>query len=183
MKRSIVYLVNVLKRQLLAFPNLVNKLERKDLDFITHYTLWLQKAEEILTSYNIRNVSEIAGIRSKIIASRFNDDKRLPTKKLQLKIAADSLFEAQSILLNVVTPYEIKIEESKDLIRQLLLIVGQANIIKYNEKAPLDHLITEIWQFILGNEQLKPGAIKLRTTLPTSDIQLLIAEEINIEDF
>lgn len=183
MKKSIVHLVNVLKGQLLEFPILVTKLEKKEVDFVYQYHLWLKKAEEILSSYNIRNVSELAGIRSKIIASRYNEHKKIPTKRLQLKIAADSLFEAQNILLTVLTPYETKIEESKELIRQLLLIVSQANIIKYNKKFPLENLIAEIWQFIITNEQLKPGAVKLRTTLQLTDIQLIIAEEINIEDF
>jgi len=183
MKKSIVHLVNVLKEKLIEFPNLVNKMEKKDLDFINHYYLWLHNSEEILSSYSISNVSELAGIRSKVIATRFNEYKKLPTKKLQLKVAADSLFDAQNILLNVITPYELKIEESKELIRQLLLIVSQANIIKYNKKIPLQNFISEIWQFILSNEQLKPGAVKLRTILQLTDIQLLIAEEINIEDF
>jgi hypothetical protein len=183
MKKSIVNLVNVLKEKLLEFPILVNKIEKKDLDFLNQYNIWLQKSEEILSSYNIRNVSELAGIRSKIIATKFNADKKIPTKKLQLKVAADSLFDAQNVLLNVIAPYEIKIEESKELIRQLLLIVSQANVIKYNKNAPLENLISEIWQFIISNEQLKPGAVKLRTTLQLTDIQLLIAEEINIEDF
>jgi hypothetical protein len=183
MKKSVLHLVNALKDRLLEFPSLVNKLERKELDFVNQFTLWLRKCEEILGSHHISNVSELSGIRSKIIASRYAEGPNGSGKKLQLKAAADNLFDAQQIVLHVLTPYEVKVEESKELIRQLLLIVSQANVIKFDKKQPLDMLIQEVWQFIVSNEQLKAGAVKLRTTIPMNDITLLIAEEIDLEDF
>lgn len=183
MKKSIVHLVNVLKEKLFEFPKIVNKLENKDLDFIPVFNQWLQKSEEILATYNISTISEISGIRSKIIAVRYAETKNASNKKLQLKVAADSLFDAQHILLNILIPYETKVEDSKELIRQLLQIVSQAKIIKFNKKESLQYLIDEIWQFIISNDQLRPGAVKLKSTLPIEDIHILIAEEINLEDF
>lgn len=183
MKKSTVHLVNALKAKLLEFPKLVNKLENKDLDFIHQYTLWLRNCEEVLATYHISNVSELSGIRSKIIATKYADSPSSSSKKLLLKAAADTLFDAQQIVLNVLTPYEAKIEESKELIRQLLVIVGQTKAIQFDKKQPLDHLIHNVWNFILSNDQLKAGAVKLRTTIPMTDITLLIAEEIDLEDF
>lgn len=183
MNKSKVQLVYALKEKLLEFPKIVNKLEKKDIHFTDQLILWIQKSEEILTTYNISAVSELSGLRSKIIATRYSDQKSLSIKKLQLKVAAELLFDTQHIILNVLMPFESKIEECKELIRQLLLIVSQAKVIKYNNKLPLDSLIQEVWAFIISNEQLKLGAIKLRTSIQMIDIQLLIAEEINLEDF
>jgi hypothetical protein len=183
MKKSKVQLVNALKEKLLEFPGIVKKLERKDVDFVNQLILWISKSEEILSTYNISNVSELSGLKSKIIATKYSNSKDLSIKKLQLKVAAESLFDIQHIVLKVLTPFEVKVEECRELIRQLLLIVSQAKVIKYNKQIPFDNLINDIWQFIISNEQLKPGAVKLRTSITLTDIQLLIAEEVNLEDF
>lgn len=183
MKKSQVQLVIAVKEKLLEFPSIVNKLERKDLDFVIQFTLWIKKLEEILTTYNISDVSELSGIRSKIIAARYSDNKNTTFKKLQLKVAAESLFDAQHIVLKVLAPFELKVEECRELIRQLLLIVSQAQVIVYNKEVPFENLINDLWQFIISNNQLKPGALKLRTSITMTDIQLIIAEELNLEDF
>lgn len=183
MKKSKVQLVKALKEKLLEFPSIVNKLERKDIDFINQLILWIRKSEEIFTTYNISDVSELSGIRSKIIATRYSDNKNITIKKLQLKVAAESLFDTQHIVLKVLIPFESKVEECRELIRQLLLIVSQAQVIKYNKEVPFENLINDLWQFIISNDQLNPGAVKLRTSITMTDIQLIIAEEVNLEDF
>ena len=183
MKKSTVNLVTALKGKLLEFPSIVNSLERKEISFITQLLIWINKSEEILTTYNISEVAQLAGLRSKIIAPKYSDDKRISFKKLQLKIAAESLFDIQNVVLKVLNPLELKVEESRELTRQLLLIVSQTQAIKYNHNLPFDNLINDIWKFIISNEQLKAGAIKLKTSLTMTDIQLLIASEIDLEDF
>ncbi len=183
MKKSTVNLVTALKAKLLEFPTLVNSLEKKELNFMSQLFLWINQSEEILSTYNISEVSALAGLRSKIIATKFADTKSTSIKKQQLKIAAESLFEIQNIVLNVLTPKELKVEECRELIIQLLNIVSQTKAIKYDSNLPFDHLIDDIWQFIVTNDQLKAGAIKLKTSLTMTDIHLLIAEELNLNDF
>lgn len=183
MKKSIIQLVNALKAKLLEFPSIVTKLERKEIDFLKTLQQWIIKSEEILSSYNLSSVSELAGIRSKIIAARFSDNKGSSEKKIQLKIASESLFDVQKVVLDTLKPFELKVEECRELVRQLLIIIAQTQSIKYNKDLPFEVLINDIWHFILSSEQLKAGAIKLKTSLTLADIQILIAEEINIEDF
>lgn len=183
MKKSTIQLVNALKEKLLEFPGIVTKLDRKEIDFLSILLSWINKSEEILLSYNLSNVSELAGTRSKIIATKFSDNKGSSNKKLQLKIAAECLFDIQKIVLETLRPFELKVEESRALVRQLLLIVAQTDSIKYNHDLPFEVLINDIWQFIISNEQLKAGAVKLKTSLSFADIQLLFSEEINLEDF
>lgn len=183
MKKSTVNLVTALKAKLLEFPGIVNSLEKKELNFINQLLLWISQSETVFATYNISEISELAGLRSKIIAPKYSDTKSISIKKLQLKIAAESLFDIQHIVLKVLNPLETKVEECRELIRQLLLIVSQTEVIKYNKDVPFEHLIHDLWQFIISNDQLKPGAVKLKTSLTLTDIQLLIAEEINLEDF
>jgi len=183
MKKSTLNLVTALKGKLLEFPVIVSSLEKKEVSFINQLLLWINKSEEIFTTYNISEVSELAGLRSKIIAAKYSDNKSNPIKKQQLKIAAESLYDIQHVVLKVLNPIETKVEECRELIRQLLLIVSQTQVIKYNQDLPFDSLINDIWQFIVSNEQLKAGAIKLKITLTLTDIHLIIAEELNLEDF
>jgi hypothetical protein len=61
--------------------------------------------------------------------------------------------------------------------------LGQSKVIKYDSEIPFDFMLNEIWQFIISNDQLKAGAIKLKTSLTMEDINILIAEEIDLEDF
>lgn len=183
MKKSTVNLVKALKAKLSEFPKLVTSLEKKEIDFMHQLFSWMGQTEEIFATYQISEVSELAGIRSKILAPKFTDERSMSIKKLQLKVAAESLFDIQHVVLKVLSPHETKVEECRELIRQLLLIVSQTKAIQYNIEAPFEDLIQAIWQFINANEQLKPGALKLKTSLIMTDIQLLIAEEINLEDF
>lgn len=53
----------------------------------------------------------------------------------------------------------------------------------YNHDLPFENLVQDVWFFIISNDQLKPGAIKLKTHLNLTDIYRLIAEEINPDDF
>lgn len=183
MKKSTLNIVTELRKKLLEFPAIVNDLERKDPSFLENLFKWMKKSEEIFITYNISEVSELSGLRSKIISPRFSDNKSISVRKTQLKIAAEVLYDLQKTVLKVLNPLEIKIEESRILIRQLLLIVSQTHEIKYNSALPFDDFVNNIWQFITSNEQLKAGAIKLKISLIMSDIQMLIAEEINLEDF
>jgi hypothetical protein len=183
MKKSILNLTVILKGKLIEFPNIVNSLENKDAFFLSQLFLWIKKIEDVLTTHNISDVSELAGLRSKILTPQYSDEKRISLKKAQLKIASECLYDIQHIVLKISTPFELKIEESRELIRQLLHILSQTQQVKYNPELPFDNLINEIWQFISSNEQLRAGAIKLKTLLPINDIFMLIAEEINIEEF
>lgn len=183
MKKSTVTLVTALKAKLLEFPGIINSLEKKEIDFMNQLFLWISQTEEILATYNVSEVSELAGLRSKIIAPKYSDNRSVSIKKLQLKIAAESLFDIQHIVLKALNPLELKVEECRELIRQLLIIVSQTKVVKYNKDLPFESLINDVWQFIVSNEQLKAGAVKLKTSLITTDIQLIIADEINLQDF
>ena len=93
MKKSTINLVTILKGKLMEFPALVNSLEKKDISFMQKLFLWITKSEEILTTYNISEVAALAGIRSKIIAAKYADDRGSSIKKLQLKIYLEVLYQ------------------------------------------------------------------------------------------
>lgn len=183
MKGSTLSLVSDLKSKLLEFPVLVSSLENKDIYFMDKLVVWIKNSEELLTRYAISEVSELSGLRSKLISSRFSDIKSTSVKKTQLKVAAELLYDLQHTLLNVLKPIELKTEECRELTRQLLQIVSQTKVLHYAPDLPFENLVQDVWSFILSNDQLKPGAVKLKTHLVLTDIYRLIAEELNPDDF
>jgi hypothetical protein len=183
MKRSIVKLVTDLNHQLLAFPELVNKLKRKDHSFLDNLFAWIAQSEEILVSNSISQVSELSGLKSRILAGKYARDNNRLSKKEQLKVASECLYDIQHLVLHVLEPFEIKINESRELIRQMLLIISQVDKIKYKKNTPFEDFIHTLWRTMNSNEQLKGGCVKLKTVLSESDIFILIADEIHLEDF
>jgi hypothetical protein len=143
----------------------------------------MRRTEEHLLAYQSRQAAEIAGIRSRILAGRHDEVHGIAKRKLQWKAAAESLFALQAVLQEVCVPLEKQLDEARELIRQLLLIVAQTGAFIYDPKRDFDDFLQEIWKFISGNEQLRAGAVKLKTVLSADDIRLLMAEEINLEEF
>ncbi|HEX8549753.1 MAG TPA: hypothetical protein VF691_22525 [Cytophagaceae bacterium] len=183
MRKSKLNLVNELRERLTEFPQIVNQLETKDPLFKEKLLSWIKKCEELLTTHNVAEVSELAGLRSKIIGHGVTGGRGTASRKESLRIAAEVLYDVQKTTLKVYQPINKKIEELRELTAQLLLLVSATGEVRNNVTKPFDLLIDEIWRFILRNEQLKAGAIKLKTVLSPTDIQLLLAQEINLEDF
>lgn len=167
---------------LLEFPGLVDALERKDVSFIEKLLRWIKKGEDIFSSHNLSQTSELAGLRSKILSPKFSDDKVRPSRKVQLSIASELLYDIQHVVLKQIVPHEANVQECRELIRQLLLIVAQSKAIQYDPDTPFEMFVNNVWQFINSNDQLRPGLIKLRSSLSNDDIRILIAEEIELEE-
>lgn len=183
MKRSIVHLARMLKAKQLEFPALVSSLERKEFSFMQDLVSWIKHTEQILADNNNSGAAELSGLRSRILAPRFSDERRASTKKLQLKIAAEVLYDVQHAVALELGPIEARVEEARVLVRQLLAIVAQSGAVVFDAAKPFEMFIDEIWRFVGANDQLKAGAIKLRSSLPSADIPILIADEVNTEDF
>lgn len=183
MKKSQFILVKRLKEKLHEFPNIVSSLETKDPYFIEQMFAWLKSVEEIFSTNNISEVSEIAGFRSKILNAKFGDDRGANSKKNQIKTAAASLYDIQNTVLNVLLPYEQKMNECTEIIMQLLAIAVQTEALKYRKEMDFESFVQQVWQYILSDNNLKPGAIRMKSMLSEMDINMLIAHEIDLENF
>ncbi|REC48845.1 hypothetical protein [Chryseobacterium pennipullorum] len=183
MKKSQFILVSHLKEQLLGFPAIVSSLEKKDPFFIEKMISWLKAVEDILSTHSISEVSEIAGFRSKILAGKISDDRGIHTKKNQLKITAALLYEAQNCVLNVLLPHENKMNECREITKQLLALTAQSKTQVYHADIKFEDFVQKIWWYILSDNDLRIGGIKLKSMLSEMDIIMLIADEIDIQDF
>ncbi|MCJ7934196.1 MAG: hypothetical protein MUW56_11310 [Chryseobacterium sp.] len=183
MKKSQFILVSQLKEQLLEFPGIVTSLEKKDPFFIEKMVSWLKTVEDILSTHTISEVSEIAGFRSKILAGKISDERGFNTKKNQLKITANLLYDAQNCVLNVLLPHEGKMNECREITKQILALTAQTKALHYTPEIKFEDFIQKVWWYILSDQDLKIGGVKLKSMLSEMDIIMLIADEIDIRDF
>lgn len=183
MKKSQFILVSQLKDQLLEFPAIVSSLEKKDPFFVEKMLSWLESVENILSTNTISEVSEIAGFRSKILAGKISDERSFNAKKNQLKVTANLLHNAQNCVLNVLLPHETKMNECRDITKQILALAAQTTSPLYTSEITFEDFVQKVWSHILSDNDLKLGGIKLKSMLSEMDIIMLIADEIDINDF
>lgn len=182
MRTSSVVIIESLKTKLLEFPSLVNSLQNKDSSFLPNLERWMLEVELVMKNNNISEVSEIAGFRSKILVPLFAESQTRSSRKRQVHIASDNLYEIQKTVLSVLKPYEIKVDEAKDIILQLLIVLSQSDSVKY-DGIDFQGFLNQIWTVFATHEQLKPSTAKILSLIPQVDALRIIAEEINLEDF
>ena len=183
MQASSLSIIESLKSKLLTFPALVDSLKNKDYNFLALLESWMKETETILKNNNISECSHIAGLRSKIIAPIFDESRGRSTKKRQLHVAADLMYELQSTVLSVIKPYEQKINEVRDLLKHLLSVLKQSGAIKYTDETDFQDFINKIWKLFSTHEQLKPSTVKILTLISQVDALRIIAEEINLKEW
>lgn len=183
MKKSQFILITQLKEKLLQFPSIVSKLEKKDPFFVETVLEWLKASEDIFSTYNISAVSELAGFRSKILATRLSDERGTNIRKNQTKVAASILYDVQSTVLTILMPFEKKMDECRELVKQLLALLLQKGTEPYNPENSFEFFVRRIWQIMLLDNELKMGAIKLKSILSETDIIMLMSDEIDVEEF
>jgi hypothetical protein len=183
MQVSSLTIIELLSNKLLEFPGLVDSLRNKDSNFLELLEKWMKEVETILKNNRIAECAVIAGYRSKILVPLFAESQKRSTKKQQLQLSSEIMFDLQDTVLSVIKPHEIKVHEAKDILIQLLSIVKQSGALKYTDTTNFQEFIVRIWQFCSTHEQLKPGTIKILTLVSQIDVIRIIAEEINLVEW
>jgi len=183
MQVSRLSIIESLKGQLLLFPDLVNSLKNKDYNFLERLEEWMIETETILKNNNIAQCATIAGIRSKILAPIFDVTKVRSSKKKQVHIAAESMYEIQDIVQTVLKPFEQKVSEAKELLRHLLNIVKQSGAAKYTAETNFQDFINMIWRLFSTHEQLKSSTVSVLSLVSQTDAIRLMADEIEIQEW
>lgn len=183
MKKSSLAVAEVISKQLLFYPGLVDKLGNKDDDFVSSLMNWLKELEILFKDYNISESAEVAGLRSKILAPLFGDSTRRAAKKAQLKIAAEVLYDIQQVAQGILRPHEQKVNEARDILDRLLGVLSQTGAVRYKEGQDFQAFINSIWSVCITHEQLKPGAIKVLTLVTQADVIRIIAEDIVLSEW
>jgi hypothetical protein len=183
MLRSTLHLVRQLSGQLLLVPAIVHGFEKKTPGALAELMRWIDRTEQTMSGHGLVAAADIAGHKARILAPVFDDDRRGALRRRQQSIAIALLHELQQSAQDALRPHAAKVQQARDLCRQLLQIVAQSGAVHYEPANDIATMIEQIWALCISHEQLKPLAAQLRALLPTDDIRLLLAEEIEPLDF
>jgi hypothetical protein len=178
MRKSLLNIYNALSEQSLAVPGLVTQLSKKDSRFFSEFEAWLLKTEDILKKNGLPDCSEIAGLRSKIIESMLSTDVTRSKRKIRWHTSSSIVYDAQRVVLEVISPLREKIEESRVLIRQLLGVAYQTKMI--SKDVPFNDLIKGLWEAFKQNDQLRSYTTRISSSVGHTDALRILAEEIDL---
>ncbi len=183
MQRSILPWVQQTSDLLLQLPAIVSAFERRSPQSLEDFLRWIDRAESQLSANRMVEAAQIAGYKSRILAPAYDESKRATLRKRQTAVAVAALYDIQNTVQGALEPSAAKLRQAREIARLLLQIVAQNNAVEYDAKVGFDTLIAQIWALCLRHEQLKPHAIQMKSLLPSDDIRLLLAAEIDLSDF
>lgn len=183
MLKSTFHLVRQLSDQLLVLPDIVRRFERKSPTVMADLLHWIDRCEERLSSHRMVEAAQVAGFKARILSPAFDDDRRGTLRRRQQAIAIGLLHDLQEAVQQGLRPHAAKMQQARDLARQLLQIVAQSGAVRYDPANDLETLVDQVWSLCTRHDQLKPLAAQLRALLSNDDIRLLLAEEIDPLDF
>ena len=180
-----IKLIDELQVLLEQVPALVNKYESNDSSFPESSKQWLRCGEKLLTTYHKAQVSVLAGLRGFIVAAEsgvyepsFALDPKMRKRKASAATAIFSLNRAQEILQSVLNPVVVEVEEARTLIKQVLVLADQKNILaEYMEAADevTNNLLT-LWYNLSKTEDIRVGLNRILTLVSHAEALKLMEE-------
>lgn len=183
MRKSSLECIGELSVRLDEFTKIVNLLERRDSMFLSEMLGWTKVAEESLRVHGFVEYSRLSAIRGQVISARSLEERRTETRKAQGKVAADLLDEAQTVVFEIVRAEEASVQQGREIVRQLLLIVIQSGAFTFEQGQSFPLFVEQIWQAITSNSQLRAAVASLRMRLGPADIMRVLYEEVDVQDF
>jgi len=180
MRQSKINIVKELNKQLMKIHHLANLVEQKHSEGSTSFRSWLFETEEIMTKHNLPQVSQLATLRAELA-------NYIPKAKHKRKdffnYVARLLSQAQDDVWQTCELFNQKTQQATDLVKQLITLVAQAKVLKFEPHTDFTAFLENIWLFCNRHEQLKSITIQILSLINKSDVLLIMAEEIDLNDF
>ncbi|TCP25025.1 hypothetical protein EV195_10456 [Tenacibaculum skagerrakense] len=180
MRKSTTKIVGDIEIQLSKISNIVNLLEKKSSASTKTLKNWLSETEELLQKLSIPESSMFAVKRGEL-STFIPQDTRNKRKELYY-FSANLLTGAQENIWSVYQKHKEKLDNATQLIHQLLQIIYQSNQFKYDANEDFTLFIHQVWEFCCAHEQLKPLTLQILTLINKTDVLLVLAKEIEIEN-
>ncbi|MEM7187114.1 MAG: hypothetical protein AAF466_10685 [Bacteroidota bacterium] len=182
MRKSVISSNQELSDQLLVLGEVVDLFADKDNDSLNRWDHWLTTTESILKKYNFTEVSEISGLRSQLLIEDTSRPGTRSKRRLVFAKYLKTITPAQTVVLHLQKNLEIKIEKTREIIKQLLIAADQLGYLATNTGPNLNASIDSLLHRLGEHEQLKTLMKNAFSMLGKFDCQRLIAEEITYLD-
>ncbi len=182
MKKSSIYIVNQLKPSLLKLPDLVTAVQNKKFTSVNDLFDWLILLEERLKQLNYTECAEIAGLRAQLAEQKFVlNGKPNERKKRQLQKALAIVYPAQETISSLLKPLEDKIEQARDIVRQMLNVAYSMGIVPEATPQHFTSHIHHVWSILANHDQLKNGINNIKLLVGMTDGLQILAQEIELQ--
>ncbi|CAM1341527.1 hypothetical protein [Tenacibaculum amylolyticum] len=180
MRRSIINLLKQIEDQLSKVSLIADLLEKKSTSSSKVLKDWLLETENILQQNNRPESSLLSAKRGELVA--FYPKSKQNKKKEQLRFTAGVLSGSQNDLWDVYQKLAEVTENAKTLIKQLLGIIYQSKQFKYDAKVDFTMFLQSMWKFCTEHEQLRGVTSQVLSMINTTDVLIILAEEIEVEN-
>ena len=180
MRKSTTKIVGDIEAQLAKISTIVNLLEKKSSTSSKKLKDWLTETEDMLQQLSIPEASMFTVKRGEL-TTFLPKDSRNKRKELYF-FSANILTNAQSDLWDVYKKHTEKLENATQLIHQLLQIIYQTKQFKYDTNEDFTLFIHQIWDFCAAHDQLKALTVQILSLINKTDVLLVLAKEIEIEN-
>lgn len=152
-------------------PDMVDSFSKKDSRSINIFMEWLSLSEKKLKEYNFVECSQIAGVRASLLHK-----KQTCQRKELFAYAASQVDVAQTILYNVYSPLNARIENVKLLFRQLLAPILLSGNFSFNPNEDISTQIENLIKSLRINDQISASINNAIVTVGKIDTIRIIAD-------
>ena len=183
MHRSYVSLAEDIGSLLLRFPDLTDRFRQNDVRFVGGLEAWLKEGHDTLKRHGIAECARLAGFRAKLFVAPNDGGRRRLTRKAQIQIASEMMFDVQDTLLEVYKPIERRLNSCRDVIRPLLEAIRQTGMVKYSGDDGFNAFLDTLWNVLRGHDQLKSRMSSVLSLVSEGDARRLVAETLDLENW
>ncbi|CAM1342520.1 hypothetical protein [Tenacibaculum amylolyticum] len=180
MRKSTTKIVGDIETQLAKISNIVDLLEKKRTASSQILKNWLSETEDTLQQLSIPEASMFAVKRGELTTFLPKDSRN--KRKEFFHFSATLLTGAQGDLWDVYKKHTEKLESATQLIHQLLHIIYQTKQFKYDPNEDFTLFIYQIWDFCCAHDQLKAITVQILSLINKTDVLIVLAKEIEIEN-
>lgn len=179
-----MHIVNLEEIQglLLVVPELIQRLENHDPNFVSSVKDWLTRTEQILVNNRLAAAGSIAALRGVLISaergvvpSEIVFSGRKNPRKIKDAVAADILRKAEEQISASIRVYAAQVAEGEKLARQLAALATRKGLIP--EKPYTGNhtdILNAIWRRMSEDPELGPATIHLAGLVGAYDALILI---------
>jgi hypothetical protein len=183
MMRSKYHLYRQLIALLMEYSGIVDAFQQKSAMAPALLSAWTRRAEDLLSTHRLPEAARIAGVRARMMNASAVEDRPGFSRKRQFHSAIACLEDFQQCLQDALQPLIARVDLAREGVRKLLQIIAQSGTVRYDKSKGFEAFCNVLWNIVSGHEQLKAQIVQLKTLLPADDLRLVLADEVDLNDF
>lgn len=167
---------------LLKLPKLIDRLERKDPEFVSSVRRWLTEAEEVFVNNRMPLAGNIAALRGTLDATQrgvipagivFHG--RATTRKIREATAADVVRHAGELISTTVQDDIARVAEAERLGHQLAALAKAKGLLSQSVPGQdRTQRLKNTWTTLTIDPDLAPGTVRLESLVGPNDALIVL---------